>query len=115
MDVQRDDGATGLIRWLPLGGRGLTLVEFGGRRRLTAAKAQLAGLDAGHPTWATARPTAERFLEAFRESPLTFIQEPHQSRRQLTPLAARQQRLLALLDFPLDIYTRLGTETVKPP
>jgi len=85
------------------------------RRRLTAEKAKLAGLYAGNPTRATARPTAERLLEVFREITLTLIQAPHQSRRHLTPLSALQQRLLALLDFPLDIYTRLCTEIVKPP
>jgi len=115
MYVQRDDYATGLIRLLTLGVRVLTLLEFVVRRRLTAEKAKLAGLYAGNPTRATARPTAERLLEVFREITLTLIQEPHQSRRHLTPLSALQQRLLALLDFPLDIYTRLCTETVKPP
>lgn len=115
MYVQRDDYATGLIRLLTLGLRVLTLLEFVVRRRLTAEKAKLAGLYAGNPTRATARPTAERLLEVFREITLTLIQEPHQSWRHLTPLSVLQQRLLALLDFPLDIYTRLCTETVKPP
>lgn len=100
---------------LTLGLRVLTLLEFVVRRRLTAEKAKLAGLYAGNPTRATARPTAERLLEVFREITLTLIQEPHQSRRHRTSLSALQQRLLALLDFPLDIYTRLCTETVKPP
>lgn len=115
MYVQRDDYATGLLRLLPLGVRVLTLLAFVGRRRLTAEKAKLAGLYAGNPTRATARPTAERLLEVFREITLPLIPEPHQSWRHLTPLSALQQRLLALLDFPLDIYTRLCTETVKPP
>lgn len=115
MDVQRDDCATGLMRLLTLGVRVLTRLECVVRRRLTAEKAKLAGLYAGNPTRATARPTAERLLEVFREITLTCMQEPHQSRRHLTPLSALQQRLLALRDFPLDMYTRLCTETVKPP
>ena len=111
----RDDDATGLMRWLPRGGRGLTRWECVVRRRLTAEKATLAGRSAGQPTRATARPTAARLLEVFREITLPLRQEPHQSRRPLTPLSARHQRLLVLLDFPLDIYTRLCPETVKPP
>jgi transposase len=112
---QRDDHATGLIRLLAMGLRVLTLLEFVVRRRLAAEQVKLAGLYAGNPYRATARPTAERLLEAFREITLTIIQEPHQTRRHLTPLSALQQRLLALLDFPLDIYTMLCMESVKPP
>jgi len=115
MYVQRDDHATGLIRLLSIGLRVLTLLEFVVRRRLAAAQAKLAGLYAGNPQRATARPTAERLLEAFREMTLTIIQEPHQTRWHLTPLSTLQQRLLALLDFPLDIYTRLCIESAKPP
>ena len=103
MSVQRDDYATGLMRLLTRGLRVLTRLEFVVRRRLTAEKAKLAGLSAGHPTRATARPTAERLLEVLREITLPLLQAPHQSRRHLTPLSALQQRLLALLDFPLDI------------
>jgi len=115
MYVQRDDHATGLIRLLSIGLRVLTLLEFVVRRRLAAAQAKLAGLYAGNPQRATARPTAERLLEAFREMTLTIILEPHQTRWHLTPLSTLQQRLLALLDFPLDIYTRLCIESAKPP
>ena len=115
MYVQRDDNATGLMRLLTVGLRVLTLLEFVVRRRLAADQAKLAGLYAGNPTRPTARPTAERLLEAFRDITLTIIQEPHQTRRHLTPLSVLQQRLLALLDFPVDIYTRLWAETVKPP
>jgi transposase len=44
MYVQRDDHATGLIRLLSMALRGLTLLEFVGRRRLAAEGTQLAGL-----------------------------------------------------------------------
>jgi len=115
MYVQRDDHATGLIRLLSVGLRVLTLLEFVVRRRLAAEQTKLAGLYAGNPTRATARPTAEGILEAFREITLTMIQEPHQTRWHLTPLSALQQRLLAGLDFPRNIYTRLCIESAKPP
>jgi len=115
MYLQRDDHATGLIRLLTIGLRVLTLLEFVVRRRLAAQDSELAGLYAGNPKRATARPTAERLLEAFQEVTLTIIQEPHQTRRHLTPFSKLQLRILALLDFPLDIYTRLCAVSSKPP
>ena len=113
--LQRDDHATGLIRLLSIGLRVLTLLEFAVRRRLEAEKTALAGLYAGNPKRVTARPTAERLLETFQEITLTFIQEPHQIRRHLTPLSELQLRILGLLDFPLNIYTRLCANSFKPP
>jgi len=115
MYLQRDDYATGLIRLLSIGLRVLTLLEFVVRHRLAAEKAQLVGLYAGNPKRATARPTAERLLEAFQEITLTIVQEPHQMRWHLTPLSELQKRILELLDFPLDIYTRLYADSVEPP
>lgn len=114
MYLQRDDHATGLIRLLSIGLRVLTLLEFAVRRRLEV-EAALAGLYAGNPKRTTARPTAERLLESFQEITLTIIQEPHQIRRHLTPLSELQLRILALLDFPLDIYIRLCPSSSKPP
>jgi transposase len=111
---QRDDHATGLIRWLSIGLRVLTLLECVVRRRLVAEAAKLAGLYAGNPQRATARPTAERLLEAFQEITLTVFQEPHQTRWHLTPLSVLQQRILALLDFSPAIYMRLCTDSFKP-
>lgn len=115
MYLQRDDRATGLIRLLTIGLRALTLVEFVVRRNLAAAGVKLAGLYAGNPKRATARPTAERLLEAFQEITLTVIQEPYQTRRHLTPLSEVQQRILALLGFSIDIYARLCVDSAKPP
>lgn len=115
MYLQRDDHATGLIRLLSIGLRVLTLLEFAARCRLEVEKTVLAGLYAGNPKRTTARPTAERLLESFQEITLTIIQEPHQIRRHLTPLSELQLCILALLDFPLNIYTRLCADSPKPP
>lgn len=115
MYLERDDHATGLIRLLSIGLRVLTLLEFVVRQRLAEEGAELAGLYAGNPKRATARPTAERILEAFQDITLTIIQEPHRTRRHLTPLSQLQQRILTLLDFPPDIYTRLCVNFFKPP
>jgi len=115
MYLQRDDRVTGLIRLLTIGLRVLTLLEFVVRRSLAVEGAKLAGLYAGNSKRATARPTAERLLEAFRGITLTVIQEPYQTRRHLTPLSEVQQRILALLGFSTDIYARLCIDSAKPP
>ncbi|MFN3763864.1 MAG: hypothetical protein ACK4WK_11785, partial [Anaerolineae bacterium] len=113
--LQRDDRITGLIRLLAIGLRVLTLLEFVVRRSLAAEGGKLRGLYAGNPKRETARPTAERLLGAFQEITLTVIQEPHQTHRHLTPLSEVQQRILALLGFSTDIYTRLCADSTKPP
>jgi transposase len=115
MYLEREDHATGLIRLLSLGVRVLTRLEFGVRRRLATAKTTLAGLYVGNPTRATAHPTAERLLEAFQGLTLTLIREGRRRRRHLTPLSRVQQRILALLDFPVDVYTKLCPDSHKPP
>ena len=75
MYLQRDDHATGLIRLLSVGLRVLTLLEFVVRQRLAAARTTLAGLYAGNPQRATARPTTERLLKRFEGLTLTIIRE----------------------------------------
>jgi len=115
MYLERDDHATGLIRLLSIGLRVLTLLEFSVRQRLARAKTALEGLYVGNPKRATAHPTAERLLEAFQGLTLTIIREGRRRRRHLTPLSRVQQRILALLDFPVTIYTRLCPDSHKPP
>src|SRR5947209_1927473 len=82
---QRDDHATGLIRLLSIALRVLTLTEFVGRRHLALEQGKIAGLYAGNPKRATARPTAERLLEAFQDLTLTVIESPQQTIRYMTP------------------------------
>jgi transposase len=115
MYLEREDHATGLIRLLSLGLRVLTLLEFGVRQRLATAKTTLAGLYVGNPKRATPHPTAERLLEAFQGLTLTLIREGRRRRRHLMPLSRVQQRILALLDFPVAIYTRLCPDSHNPP
>jgi hypothetical protein len=113
--LERDDQATGLIRWLWVGWRGLPRLACVVRRRLAAARIVLAGRDAGHPKRATARPTAERLLEAFRGRTLTIIRAGRHRRSHRTPFSRGQRRILVLLDFPLDLYTRRCPASHKPP
>jgi transposase len=115
MYLQRDDHATGLVRLLSLGLRVLMLLEFVVRRQLALEAATLAGLYAGNPKRATARPTAERLLEAFQDITLTLVVLPGGRHYHLTPLTALQRRILCLLGFAEEIYTRLCSESLKPP
>lgn len=115
MYLEREDHVTGLIRLLSVGLRVLTLLAFVVRRRLTADRGVLAGVYTGQPTRATAQPTAERLLATLQEVTLTIIHEGRATRWHLTPLSPVQQRILALLDLPLDVYTRLGAHWSQPP
>jgi transposase len=115
MYLARDDHATGLIRLLSVGVRVLTLLECGVRQRLARAKTTLAGLYVGNPTRATAHPTAARLLKAFQGLTLTILREGRRRRDHLTPLSRVQRRILTLLEFPVDIYTRLCPDSDKPP
>ena len=115
MYVQRDDYATGLIRLLTIALRVLTLMEFVGRRYLALEKGTIAGLYAGNPKRETARPTAERLLEAFQDVTLTVIELPSQTICHVTPLSPVQPRVLEMLGFSSEIYTRLEAVSVEPP
>jgi transposase len=115
MYLQRDEHATGLIRLLSIGLRVLTLLEFVVRQRLAATGRMLAGVYTGNPQRATARPTTERLLKCFEGLTLTIIREGHRRRYHLTPLSAVHRRILRLLTFSVDIYTRLCPNSHQPP
>jgi len=115
LSLDRDDHVTGLIRLLSLALRVLTLVEFPVRRRLAQEQRTLAGLYAGQPTRATARPTTERLLAAFKEITLTILPTPQHTLRHLPALTPLQQQILALLDLPPDLYHRLTLVSPQPP
>src|SRR5262250_3186452 len=115
MYVQRDDHATGLVRFLSIALRVLTLLEFVVRRQLAAEGAKLAGLYAGNPQRTTDRPTAERLLEAFEDITLTIIKGSQQTARYVTALSPLHQRILELLGFSAVLYTRLCTDSAEPP
>ncbi len=115
MYLADDDRATGLIRWLTVGLRVLTLLEGVVRRRLQELGTQLAGLYAGNPTRATARPSAESLLRAFKGLALSVVTLADQTYRHMTPLSEVQHKILALLDYPVTIYTELTANSVNSP
>jgi hypothetical protein len=75
----------------------------------------LAGLYAGNPKRATTRPTTERRLKRFEGLTLTIMREGRRRRSHLTPLSRVQRRILARLNFPVDIDTRRCPDFHKPP
>jgi len=114
MYLQSDERATGLIRLLSIGLRMLTLIEYRVRQRLAETNETLAGLYAGNPKRTTERPTAEVMLQVFKGIHLSIVSIGEQVLYHVTPLSEVQQMILLLLDFPLDIYTRLAYGFSKP-
>jgi transposase len=115
MYLADDERATGLIRWLTVGLRVLTLLEGVVRRRLREMGDQLTGLYAGNPKRATAQPTAESLLRSFKGLALSFVSVGGQTYRHVTPLSEVQHKILRLLDYPVTIYTELAVNSVNPP
>ena len=111
----RDEHVTGLIRLLSLALRVLTTVEYAVRQRLTQEQRPLAGLYAGNPTRATAQPTAERLLGAFKEITLTVVHLPQATLRHLTALSPLQQEILDLLGLSPATYALLEHYSPQPP
>jgi transposase len=113
--LDRDDHVTGLIRLLSIALRVLTTVEHTVRQRLARDQHTLVGLYASSPTRATAQPTAERLLGAFKEITLTLVQMPHATLRQLTALSPLQHQILDLLGLSSDTYTMIEHYSPQPP
>jgi len=108
--VQRDDHARGLIRLLTLALRVMVMVEFVARRTLATHNTKLSGIYAGQPRRATAHPTAEGLLAAFKEITLTTLDLPDGSYIQhVTPLTSVQETILGLLGMSTTVYTDLVT------
>ncbi len=112
--LQDDDHVTGLIRLLSLGLRVLTLLEYIVRCRLAETGEKLSGLYAGNPKRTTDLPTTEALLRAFKDIFLNLITLGEQTYCHLTPLSELQLKILALLDLPAEIYTRLAYFAIPP-
>ena len=102
------------MRLLSIALRVLTLLEFVVRRQLAREGETLSGLYAANPKPQTARPTAERLLEALQEVTLTVIDEAGEVYRHLTALSPLQERILELLGFSSRVYRRLCTVSHEP-
>jgi hypothetical protein len=114
LSVHTDTRVTGLLHLLTLALRVLTLLEFVVRRQVEQAGNAVQGLYAGNPQRATARPTAEAILRAFRGITLVVHEVNGHVSRMLSPLTPLQQRLLQLLGVSIDTYMRPVTHFLKP-
>jgi transposase len=107
MFVQEPKQVTGLTHLLMLGVRVLSLSEYVVRRSLAQDQQTLVGLNPDRPGKASARPTTERVLRAFRGITLTVIQVKEQVVRYLTPLSALQEDILRRLGLDVALYHNL--------
>ena len=103
----------GLVRLLGIALRVLCLVEFAVRKALQEEGAKLDGIYAGNPKRATARPTTEMMLVAFRGLYLNVVSSDGTDRCCMTPLNAVQTRILGLIGFPPTIYQGLEIQSGK--
>lgn len=115
MYLEDDRRATGLTRLLSIGLRVLTLIEHVARSQLAKTGEKLSGLYAGNPTRATARPTTEAMLRAFKDIFLNFVKIGGQTYRHLTPLSELQMKILDLLNIPSSVYSSLAINSANPP
>ena len=100
----------GLIRLLSIALRVLCLVEFNVRKALQEEGTKLDGIYKGNPKRATAKPTTEMMLCAFRGLYLNVIEANNVNVCCVTTLSGVQERILTLLDFPLSIYRGIETQ-----
>jgi len=89
---QNQDRISGLMFLLTLALRVFTLVEFVVRQALQSAQQSLAGLYDGNPKRATAHPSTEQLLKAFRH--ITLYSLPNYTIF-ITPLCALQRQILS--------------------
>jgi transposase len=97
----------GLVLLLSLALRVLTLVQWTVRRKLNQSGESLCGLYPGQEGRKTRSPSAELLLTAFKDIFLTVVAVAGHLTALLTPLTTLQLKLLALCDFPADLYQRL--------
>jgi transposase len=112
--LQTETRVPGLIRLLSLALRVLILVEFVARRHLATTHSEVTGLYPGQPSRATATPTAEVLLRAFRGISLTVVAIGGQLRALRSPLSDLHHRLLAMLGWSAELYERLIAHSQKP-
>jgi transposase len=107
--LHNEQRVVALICLLSIALRVLVLRQFVVRRNLQQADATLKGIYPGQPGRATAQPTTEMRLLAFRGVTLSRIKVHGKLLYHLTPLNTVQRRILALMEVPLDIYAGLVT------
>jgi transposase len=111
--VASQERMKGLLRLLTIALRVLILVEFEVREHLAARGEKLKGLYAGQPTRSTARPTAEKLLEAFDGITLTKVVQGKKQYWHITSLSDVQKAILELLGFSADLFACIAAATFR--
>jgi transposase len=107
--LHNEQRVVALIGLLSIALRVLGLIQCVVRRNLQQADATLKGIYPGQPGRATAQPTTEMMLGAFRGVTLSRIKVNGKLLYHLTPWNTVQRRILALMEVPRDIYAGLVT------
>lgn len=97
----------GLLGLLSLAVRALTLIRYTVSQALQHAPETLKGLSSAYPHVKTTHPSATMILGAFAAITLTSVQQQEAFFVHVSPLTTLQQRLLALLQLPADLYQRI--------
>jgi transposase len=106
--LTKSEHIRGLLCLLSLGLRALTLVQFSVSQALQAVGEKIKGISSAYPHQVTDRPTATLILGAFKAITITIIHQAGQRIVHVPPLNSVQQKLLALLGLPVDLYTRIA-------
>jgi len=106
--LRTDEHIRGLMFILSLVLRAFTLIEFVVRRELQERQETLAGLYDSAPNKTTARPTAERLLDAFEGITLLRIRVGPKTQYQLSGFSKLHRHILQLLGLSTSLY--LGLE-----
>ena len=83
------------------------------QERLGEEEATLSGVYAGNPRRATARPTAGKMLKVFGDIRRCEVWQGDGVEVYVTPLNARQKRILELMGWSETIYTGLARSGEK--
>jgi transposase len=98
----------GLVWLLCLAVRVLVLTEQCLRTTLQERGETIVGLNPASRTQATAQPTTERVIRAFRNLTVTVVTGEGWEQRHVSSLNQTQQQIIDLLRLPPDLYARLG-------
>jgi transposase len=109
--VKKEDQILGMNRFLTLGVRVLTLIEYVVRRSLQKDNAKLEGLHPENRRKLTDNPTSDRLLKRFSEITLTFIEKKGECIRIVTSLSRQQKEILERIGLECSIYENLENKS----
>jgi transposase len=113
--LQDEERIVGLVHFLSIALRVLTLLQWVIREQLRTTQQKLRDVYAGQPGRVTATPSAELLLEVMKNIQIIVMEIGGQVQVFLSPLTRIQRQLLQLWGLPADIYEQLIATFPKPP